>query len=83
MAYPIHRLTLRERDLHYSTLQLYNVLPHSTQDIDKATAFKDQLKALLTVKSSNSTDEYLLSHEQLDLTLFEALYLNNESPNFY
>lgn len=51
MVYSLHRLTLRERGLHYSVLRLYNALPQGLQDIEKASTVKNQLKALLIEKS--------------------------------
>lgn len=59
MVYPIYSLTLRKRGLPYSALWLYNALPQCLKDIEKASLFKNKLKALLIVKCPYPTNEFL------------------------
>lgn len=59
MVYSLLRLTLRERGLRYSALQLYDALPQGLKDIEKACTVKNQLKALLIEKRLYATNEAL------------------------
>lgn len=59
MVYPIHRLTLLEKGLHYSALRLYNVLPLQLKNIACPKMFLKKVKQILLEKCPYSVEEFL------------------------
>lgn len=59
MVYPVHRLTLLERGLHYSALRLYNALPQHLKSIESSSMFLSAVKAFLVDKCPYSVSEFL------------------------
>lgn len=59
--YPIHRLTLTERNPHYMCIRLYNNLPDNFKCIESLGEFKKKLKRYLVNLEPYTLSEYLVN----------------------
>ena len=57
--YPVHRLTVTEKNVYYKCLRFYNKLPHNVQIVTESKIFKKKIYSILMKIEPYTVEEFM------------------------